>query len=177
MIGKRIAAGDASEDGHPCEVALAFRTAVKFADVADEVPADILDLAIQFAWIGKAVSRTGHLGDWLRDGIDPNTREIVAAMAVDSRARQMAVLHAGKGAAAPRLEANLRAIRTSQAFVHAIRVAGGLCGSSPAVADVIRLSRLAEFAAALPDTKRPAPKPPQASVLSLEAFRKQRSLA
>lgn len=178
MMNKtRISAGDAAEDGHPCEVALAFRSAVIRSDVADEIPADVLDLAIQFAWIGKAVSRTEGLDEWCLSGIDPNTREMIAAMAMDTLARQTALHHAVRSKASPGLECSLRAIRTSQAFAQALRVVQSVSGQRPAVADVERLAALCDLSARLSDTRRLAKAKAVDGIVSLEAFRKRRRIA
>lgn len=178
MIKKdRLSAGDAAEDGHPCEVALAFRSAVIRSDIADEIPADVLDLAIQFAWIGKAVSRTVGLNEWCLSGIDPNTREMVAAMAMDSSTRQTAIHHAVKAAAAPGLEQSLRSIRSSQAFAQALRTLQSVSGRSPSAYDVERLAILCDLSSKLSDTKRLAQTKAADSVVSLDAFRKRRKIA
>ena len=177
MNRTRISAGDAAEDGHPCEVALAFRSAVIRSDIVDEMPADVLDLAIQFAWIGKAVSRTEGLDEWCLSSIDPNTREMVAAMAMDSLARQTALHHAVKGKASPGLESSLRSIRSSQAFAQALRVVQSVGGRNPSVADVERLAVLCDLSSRLTDTKRLARAKVIDGVVSLEAFRKRRRIA
>lgn len=173
----RISAGDAAEDGHPCEVALAFRSAVIRSDIADEIPADVLDLAIQFAWIGKAVSRTVGLDEWCLSGIDPNTREMVAAMAMDSTARQAALDHAVKAKASPGLETSLRSIRSGQAFSHALRTVQSVCGRNPSISDVERLAILCDLSSRLSDTKRLARARKAEGVVSLDAFRKRRKIA
>ncbi|MBY3151061.1 hypothetical protein HFO56_01380 [Rhizobium laguerreae] len=174
---KRLSAGDAAEDGHPCEVAIAFRDVVIRSDIADEIPADVLDLAIQFAWIGKAVSRTEGLNEWCLSGIDPNTREMVAAMAMDSLARETAIEHAVKGRAAVGLDDSLRSIRSSQAFGHALKVAQSVCGRNPSMRDVERLAVLADLSSRLSDTRRLARARAKDGVVSLEAFRKRRKIA
>ncbi|MCS4089739.1 hypothetical protein [Rhizobium sp. BK176] len=174
---KRLPAGDAAEDGHPCEVAIAFKDVVIRSDIADEVPADVVDLAIQFAWIGKAVSRTEGLNEWCLSGIDPNTREMVAAMAMDSLARETAIQHAVKGKAALGLEDSLRSIRASQGFRHAIKVVQSVCGRNPSISDVERLSDLADISSRLSDTKRLAAAKAATAVVSLDAFRKHRKIA
>jgi hypothetical protein len=143
----------------------------------DEIPADVLDLAIQFAWIGKAVSRTDGLHEWCLSGIDPNTREIVAAMSLDSLARETAIKHAVKGLAASGLEDSLRSIRSSQAFGHALRVVQSVSGRNPSVYDVERLSILAELSSKLTDTKRLARAQSAEGIVSLDAFRKQKRIA
>lgn len=176
-INKRLSAGDAAEDGHPCEVAIAFRDVVIRSNVMDEIPADVLDLAIQFAWIGKAVSRTDGLHEWCLSGIDPNTREMVAAMSMDSLARETAIQHAVKGKAAYGLEESLRSIRSSQAFGHALKVVQSVCGRNPSVSDVERLAILADLSSQLSDTKRLARAKAVEGVVSLDAFRKHRKIA
>ncbi len=174
---KRLSAGDAAEDGHPCEVAIAFRDVVIRSNVIDEIPADVLDLAIQFAWIGKAVSRTEGLHEWCLSGIDPNTREMIAAMSMDTLTRETAIQHAVRSKAAYGLEESLRSIRSSQAFGHALRVVQSVCGRNPSVADVERLAFLAHLSSQLSDTKRLARAKAAEGVVSLDAFRKQRKIA
>nr|WP_250807882.1 hypothetical protein [Neorhizobium tomejilense] len=173
----RNAAGDASEDGHPCEVAIRFREAAIRSGVIDEIPADALDLAIQFAWIGKAISRTVDLDEWFLSEIDPNTRAIIAAMSIDTTARQTALQHAVKSKAAPGLETSLRSIRSSQAFSHALRVVQTVCGRNPSVADIERLAVLCEVSGMLSDTKRLGRAKAAEGVVSLDAFRKRRKFA
>jgi hypothetical protein len=169
--------GDPAEDGHPCEVALRFREAAIRSGVVDEVPADVLDLAIQFAWMGKAISRTVDLNEWCLSGVDPNTREIVAAMSMDSATRQIALHHAVKGIAAAGLEKSLRRIRSAQGFGHAVRVVQTVCGRNPSVADVERLSALNAISAGLVDTRRLERAVAAEGVVSLDAVRKQRKVA
>ena len=169
--------GDPSEDGHPCEAALPFRLAAVRSGIVDEVSADVLDLAIQFAWIGKAVSRTEDLNEWCLSSIDPNTREIIAAMSMDSLARQAALDHAVNGKALPGLEASLRSIRSGQAFGHALRIVQSLCGRSPSQLDVERLAVLSGISARLSDTRRLARARAAEGIVSLDAFRKRRKLA
>jgi hypothetical protein len=176
MRRKWIPAGDASEDGHPCEAALALRDTVIRSDIVDEVPGDVLDLATQFAWIGKAISRTTHLSEWLVGGIDPNTWHMIASLAVDNRMRLIAVEQAATGQAAPRMEANLHAIRTSQAFRHALKTMRSLTGKSPSPADIERLAILSDVVRPLPNVKKLAERV-EASVVSLDAFKKQRRIA
>ncbi len=173
----RLSDGDPAEDGHPCEVAFAFRDVVIRSDVADEVPADVLDLAVQFAWIGKAVSRTVGMNEWFLSGIDPNTRYMVAAMSMDTLSRQTALEHAVKGKALPGMESALRAVRCCQAFSHALRVVQSVSGRNPSVADVERLATLCDMSARLSDTKRLASARAQTDVISLDAFRKHRKKA
>lgn len=174
---KRLSAGDAAEDGHPCEVALSFRLAAIRSDIVDEIPADVLDLAIQFAWIGKAVSRTASLDQWCMSGIDPNTREMVAAMATDHQTRQTALAQAIRSKASYGLESSLRSIRSSQAFMHALKVVQSICSRTPSVTDIERLAILADLSSKLSDTKRLAISKAFDGVLSLEAFRKRKRIA
>jgi len=171
---RRVAATDPSEDGHPCEVALAMRLAVVRSRIVDEIPADVLDLAIQFAWIGKAVSRTVAINEWFLSGIDPNTREIVASMAVDSVARQAALSHATGSPASPSMAEGLAAVRSCQAFAHAVKVVKSLCGPSPSASDVQRLAILCGISQAMSDTKRLARAKAADGIISLDAFRKSR---
>jgi hypothetical protein len=176
-LNKWLSAGDAAEDGHPCQVALAFRDVAIRSGIIDEIPADVLDLAIQFAWIGKAVSRTDCLNEWCLSGIDPNTREMVAAMSMDHLARETALRHALSGKAAAGLEDSLRIIRANQAFGHAIKVVQSVCRPSPSVCDVERLGFLAHLSSKLSDTKRLERARAADGVVSLDAFRKQRKIA
>lgn len=173
MRKKRIRSGDAAEDGHPCEAALAFRSMIIRSEVAEEVPADVLDLAIQFAWIGKAVSRTRHLHDWFAMGIDPNTREMVAAMAVDDKTRKTALEHANNGLAMAGMEGSLRSIKRSKGFGHALFTVTSLC-HNPKSSEIERLAILSDLASRLPDTKRLSPGLAKSVIVDFEHFRKMR---
>jgi hypothetical protein len=170
---KRISAEDPSVDGHPCEAAIAFRDIVVRSDVTEEVPADVLDLCMQFAWLGKAVSRTGAIHQWFLSGIDPNTRDIIPAMAIDSHARGAALNQALTGEALPGMAESLRSVRECLAFKQAVKTVSGLCNANPATAEVMRLAVLCGISQRLSGVKRLA-KPPAGEVVSFDAFRKRR---
>lgn len=173
---KRISAEDPSVDGHPCEAAIAFRDVVVRSDVTEEVPADVLDLAMQFAWLGKAVSRTTSLHQWFLSGIDPNTRDVIPAMAIDAHARAAALNQALTGDASPGMGDSLKSVRDCLAFKQAVKTVTGLCNANPPTADVMRLAVLCGISQRLGGVKRLA-KPPEGEVVSFEAFRKRRKAA
>lgn len=106
---------DPSEDGHPCEAALEFRRH-SLRTLRKDVPANTLDLAISFAWIGKALSRTTDCTKWLRAGVDPNTWEIIRIMAIDADARRLATQTAFSGDPSSYYFTGLPLLRESAAF-------------------------------------------------------------
>src|SRR5690606_21899889 len=112
--------GDVAEDGHPCEAALQFRRSVVRMGIAEDVSADALDLAIAFAWIGKAVSRTDISAEWLLSGIDPNTFVVVPLLACSSDARKAALDIATRGKPSTGMERELGRLRASSAFQSAV---------------------------------------------------------
>lgn len=174
MSLKRIPDGDAAEDGHPCEAALQFRRAVIRMDVANEVSADALDLAIAFAWIGKAVSRTDICAEWLVAGVDPNTFVIIPLLASSGDARVEALKVATTAKAMPGYERELSRLRAGSAFVNAVSVMKTLGRSNPGVRDVIRLSELAELSLDFPEHQRMLPKiAGSGNVVMLDKFRRR----
>lgn len=146
----RLDDGDVSEDGHPCEAALEFRRAAVRYGVTEEVPADALDLAVSFAWIGKAVSRTAEADAWILAGADPNTWYMVRAMAVDAEVRRNAVAAAKKAAPAAGRECELKALRATVAFREACSRVGETVGTGTSASQVERLAQLEGIAGRLP---------------------------
>lgn len=139
-----------AEDGHPCEAALEFRRSVIRADVAREISADALDLAISFAWIGKAISRSGALSKWLLSKIDPNCEDFVRAMSSSDQMRRAALADALTASPSSGRDAELQQIRGLQGFKQAVQILGQITGSSPDSKQVARLSELHYLALQLP---------------------------
>jgi hypothetical protein len=139
-----------AEDGHPCEAALEFRRSVIRADVAREISADALDLAISFAWIGKAISRSGALSKWLLSKIDPNCEDFVRALSSSDQIRRTALADALTAAPTHGREAELQQIRGLQGFKQAVQILGQITGASPDSKQVLRLSELHLLALNLP---------------------------
>lgn len=178
MSLKRIPEGDPSEDGHPCEAALQFRKAVVRMGAAEDVSADALDLAIAFAWIGKAVSRTNVCAEWQVAGIDPNTYIIVPVLASSAQARETALSVALKSEAVAGMEADLRRLRGSSAFLSAVSTMKALASPRPDVRNVLRLSELAELASLFPKEQRRLPSVAgTGNVVLIERFRSRRQAA
>jgi hypothetical protein len=178
MNPRTIPEGDVSEDGHPCEAALQFRKAVVRSGIADEVSADALDLAISFAWIGKAVSRTDVAAEWIVAGIDPNTYLIVPLLSCSGSARSSAIEIATKSKATVGMERELSSLRSSKAFQAAVSALKDLHKSNPAVRDVIRLSELADVSRIFPAHQRTLPfMPATGNVVMLDRFRSRRQAA
>ena len=170
-MGKwRISGSDPAVDGHPCEAAISFRNAIVKSEVSEEVPADVVDLAIHFAWIGKAITRTNHLKEWLASDIDPNTRDVITALSIDSFSRQKALSHAADGKAAFGMEASLKDIRQTKAFINAINTVRILC-TIPTPYEIQRLSHICDLSLNLGDEKRLHTKTLPENVASLHEYR------
>lgn len=178
MSLKRIPDGDAAEDGHPCEAALQFRRAIIRMDVANEISGDALDLAIAFAWIGKAISRTNVCAEWHVAGIDPNTFVIIPLLASSMEARVEALKIATTGIAMHGYQRELTRLRAGSGFISAVQIMRALGKSNPGVSDVMRLSELAELSLEFPDHQRMLPKVAgSGNVVILDKFRRQRQAA
>src|SRR5690606_23036500 len=109
-----------SEDGHPCEVALEFRRLAITGGIASDISINSLDLAIAFAWAGKAISRTKKLDSWMQTGVDPNSWDIIRAMALDAEVRRDALSDARSCAPAKSFSRSLYLLRKSAAFQRAM---------------------------------------------------------
>lgn len=166
---------DASEDGHPCEAALEFRRAAIRFGVAEEIGADALDLAVSFAWIGKAVSRTAEAWSWISAGSDPNTWLMIRAMARDPEARSIALKAALSGNPAPGFESGLAAIRESRGFSGAALAVGRTLGDKAVAAERKRLAELEAVAKRLPGPEDVRPMKLPGNVVALRDFRKRPS--
>lgn len=165
--------GDVSEDGHPCEAALEFRRAAIRYGVAGEVSADVLDLAIAYAWMGKAVSRTVEAPAWLRQGVDPNTWQMVQAMALGQGTLAAAHIAATRAPAAAGFERELVSLRASVAFTSAVaQVEMSLFGDRR-TSVAARTAGLAKIAAGLPGAE-PVSLHDADKVVRIEDFRKNR---
>lgn len=142
-----------AEDGHPCEAALEFRRDIVRHDVASEVSADALDMAISFAWLGKAVSRTTALTKWSACGVDPNTSDFIRALALSDQLRRTAAVDAVECGALTGRDVELGELRKSHGFMAAMRAVQGLLSMRPQSVDVMRLSELHSLASGLPGKK------------------------
>lgn len=159
-----------AEDGHPCEAALAFRQLAVRSGAAVEVPAIALDLATQFAWVGKAVSRTTDCPAWLVRGIDPNTYQFVSALAVDEDSRRAALAQAKTASPLKGFELPLARLRASPPFVHAASVLEGICARRGSEHLVV-LERIAKR---LPESTSPSARRIGAAVVDLHKYRQRK---
>lgn len=176
MSLRQIAEGDPAEDGHPCQAALMFREVVIKSGISGEVSADALDLAIAFAWIGKAVSRTVIAAEWLVEGVDPNAWQIVPLLATDADVRSEALKAARTAAAAKGFERELARIRSMAGFASAVETVASLATLRPDLKDVLRLSELASLASEIPKRQRTLPRSKRSgNVLMLDKFRKRQA--
>lgn len=172
MALKRWMEGDVSEDGHPCEAALEFRRAAIRFGAVDEVPADALDLAVSFAWIGKAVSRTVEAGAWVLAGTDPNTWQMIRAMAADSKTRKVACRVALSSPAAAFFGPELEALRACAAFRNAAKQAEPAV-SMTAKQEEGRFAVLSSIARSLPGPELPCQPANADNLVVLSAVRKR----
>jgi hypothetical protein len=178
MSLKKIPEGDVSEDGHPCEAALQFRKAVVRMGVTDDISADALDLAISFAWIGKAISRTDICAEWIVANIDPNTYLIVPLLASSADARGKALEIALKSKPSLGMERELGRLRVASAFQGAVSAVKALSRQTPSARDLLRLSELADLSLAFPAGQRRLPSTAgTGNVLLLDKFRSRRQAA
>jgi len=163
--------GDVSEDGHPCEAALEFRRAAIRFGLVNEIAADVLDLAVAYAWMGKAVSRTADAAAWQRQGVDPNTWQMIRAMATGKGTLAAAHLAATRGIAIHGFDRDLAILRASVAFTSACaQVEMSLFGDRRASV-AARTAELARIAAGLPGAE-PEGLEPTDKVVRIEDFRK-----
>jgi hypothetical protein len=178
MSLKRIPEGDVSEDGHPCEAALQFRKSVVRMGIAAEVSADALDLAISFAWMGKAISRTDVCAEWHFAGIDPNTYLIVPLLASSDEARRLGMEIALRSKATVGMERELGRLRAASGFLGAVSAMKALAKTNPSIRDVLRLSELADLSTSFPDKQRRLPASAgTGNVVLLDRFRQRRQAA
>jgi len=169
--------GDASEDGHPCEAALELRRILLVSGQAAEIPADVLDLCISAAWIGKAVSRTARLREFLDMGIDPNTWQVIAAIGTDTSFARLALDASMHAPAAPGRGPELAAIRETEAFNAAFEaIANALASESGTSAAARRFVRLRSLSAGLVEIRQPPARGPE-GVIDLRAERLRRRSA
>jgi len=164
--------GDASEDGHPCEAALEFRRLLRCWGMADEIPADVLDLCVSLAWIGKAVSRTEAVYQFREMGVDPNTWQIIAGMASEDEVARRAMAASLDAPPDSRRGQDLALVRQSEAFRSAYgAVASAMAHSSRSTA----ASRRWVYLRTLTDgmIKIDLPKPTSPQVVSLAAARRR----
>ncbi len=131
-----------SEDGHPSEAAIEFRRAAIRMNVVREISADALDLAIAYAWIGKAISRTKSAAKWQIQGIDPNTYEFILAIASDTTLRETGIYDALTSEPARGRKSEIDFIRSLCGFQNAI---ASLKRSISGVANPKELSRMGEL--------------------------------
>jgi hypothetical protein len=178
MSLKKIPEGDVSEDGHPCETALQFRKAVFRMGVAEDISADALDLAIAFAWIGKAISRTDICAEWIVADLDPNTYLVIPLLSCSGSARRTALEIALKSKASLGMERELGRLRAASAFQSAVAAVKSLDRRNPSVRDVLRLSELADVSSSFPARQRKLPAAVgTGNVVLLDKFRQRRQAA
>jgi len=164
--------GDASEDGHPCEAALEFRRLLRCWGMADEIPADVLDLCVSLAWIGKAVSRTDAVYEFREMGVDPNTWQIIAGMASEDEVARRAMSASVNASPDNRRGQELLLVRQSEAFRNAYDVvANAMSPSGGSTAASRRWVYLRTLADGMIRIELPKPVPPQ--VVNLAAARRR----
>lgn len=166
---------DASEDGHPCEAALEFRRVAIRCGAADEVPVDALDLAVAYAWIGKVVSRTADVGSWVLAGADPNTWQMIRAMALDAEVRKAALASAKSGSPSAIFgESHLKKLRATKGFHIAFEQVSKTVAHTVHPADVERIAVLSSIARALPGAQLKRVPGSQGNLIMLEAYRSRK---
>ena len=126
-----------AEDGHPCESALEFRRIAIRNQIIEDVSVNGLDLAISFAWIGKAISRTVKLDAWKQTSVDPNTWEFVRAMALDLEVRRYALNDALSADALPNFAKALDHLRRSSSFLTAVTATQSTITATTSHSDVL----------------------------------------
>lgn len=164
---------DAAEDGHPCEAALELRRVLRVREIADDVPADVLDLCISIAWIGKAISRTEKVGDFLSSGVDPNTWQIIAAVGRDRSLAARVLETAMNAKAGTGMAPELAAIRRSEAFKTASDAVRRIVGEATCAAHGRRWLRLGNLCRDLDDVAR-VPEFRSAAIVDLVSYRSGR---
>jgi hypothetical protein len=141
---------EVAEDGHPSEAALEFRKQAIRLGVVKEISADAVDLAISWAWLGKAISRTKASVRWGLEGIDANTFEFIVALGKCHTLRGTAITDATSAEALSGRREELIKIRKLAGFLNAVNQAQRASGTSIRQVDVLRLSELAHIAAQMP---------------------------
>lgn len=142
-----------AEDGHPCEAALEFRRQVIRHGIIREVSADALDMAVTFAWIGKAISRSKAIARWKINDIDPNTWEFLTALSLSHQLRTLALHDAMEAEASTGRVEELKQIRKLRGFCAAVATLTLLTSPNPQAGDVLRLAELSRIAEKLPGKK------------------------
>jgi len=169
----RPGSGDPSDGGHPCEAALEFRRVLRLWGYAMDLPADILDLCISIAWIGKAISRTEAMQDFREMGIDPHTWKMIPGMVARDEIAALA-LNASMHAP-PELgrESDLAMVRQSEAFrIAHDAISRAVSPAHRTSAAAWRWARLREMSHGVIEV-RPPRLPPQ--VVDLEIIRRRRA--
>lgn len=141
---------EVAEDGHPSEAALEFRKQAIRLDIVKEVSADAVDLAISWAWLGKAISRTKASVRWGLEGIDANTFEFIVALGKSHALRATAIADATSAEALSGRREELLKIRKLGGFLNAVNQCQKAAGVSIRQIDVMRLSELSYIAGQMP---------------------------
>lgn len=165
-----------AEDGHPCEAALEFRRAAIRNNIVEEISLNGMDLAVAFAWLGKAISRTIKLDAWKQTSVDPNTWEMVWAMALDVEVRRQAIEDALFAEAQANFTRDLEYLRRSSAFQSAAEKAQATLSVSTSHNDILfwmgELQHIAQIIKG-PEIKLNVAK--ATNLVSLATFRKTRT--
>lgn len=141
---------EVAEDGHPSEAALEFRKQAIRLSIVKEVSADAVDLAISWAWLGKAISRTKASVRWGLEGIDANTFEFIVALGKSHALRAAAIADATGAEALSGRREELFKIRKLAGFLNAVNQCQRAAGASTRQIDVLRLSELNFIAGQMP---------------------------
>lgn len=141
---------EVAEDGHPSEAALEFRKQAIRLGIVKEISADAVDLAISWAWLGKAISRTKAATKWGVEGVDANTFEFVVALGKSHALRQTAINDATSAEAMPGRREELLKIRKLAGFLNAVNQSQKVTTVSTRQVDVMRLSELTYIAGQMP---------------------------
>src|SRR5690606_31783728 len=165
---------DLSEDGHPCEAALEFRRLAIRNGIVGDLSINSLDLAISFAWAGKAISRTRKLDSWMQAGVDPNSLDIIRAMSLDAEVRRDALKDARNAQAVNTFASSLHTLRKSTAFQRAMTSVGSTLSSTRS--DTISmLVELAYVAKRLPGWDIKPEMTRTNNLVRLDSYRKKRT--
>ncbi len=141
---------EVAEDGHPSEAALEFRKQAIRLGIVKEVSADAVDLAVSWAWLGKAISRTKASVRWGLEGIDANTFEFIVALGKSHALRATAIADATGAEALSGRREELLKIRKLGGFLNAVNQCQKAAGTSIRQIDVLRLSELSFVAGRMP---------------------------
>lgn len=148
-----------SEDGHPSEAAIELRRAAIRMNIVKEISADALDLAINYAWVGKAVSRTKASTKWQIQGVDPNTYEFILAMASDSSIRETAIKDALESEPARGRKPEIDNIRSLCGFQNAVENLKRTVLKARAARELARMAELCYISQCILERKKIKPKP------------------